>query len=152
MRAHPRLPDLNARHDEEVKMSDRRRAQVRYPSNDAGGHRGKDQASIISTEAGHHWLGSQEAESANQRRGNSFARFQIKSSCYDRSPAARVGHSSVALDAACRRWGMPGVQCSWRVWQNHHDLRGWSCELYAESGSAGLISKQVGESVPVLSL
>jgi len=52
------------------------------------------------TEASHHWLASQEAKSANQRRGNWFARCQIKSSCEERSPAAKIGHSSVALDAA----------------------------------------------------
>ena len=37
MRGRPPLPDLNASHDEEVKMSDRKRAQIRYSSNVMGG-------------------------------------------------------------------------------------------------------------------
>ena len=96
-------------------MSDKYALRSAIPAMSWAGTQRKDQASVTSTEASHQWRASQEAQSANQRRGNSFARFQIKSSCQERSPAAKIGHSSVALDAASCRWGMPGVHSSWRV-------------------------------------
>ena len=84
---------------------------------------------------------------------------EIRSRDFKSSQAARSDHRPPKSGILRSLW-MPhlaGGVCLACIalgafWQNHHDLRGWCCELYAGYGSAGSVFDEDGESIPVVNL